>query len=102
MVEGGWRWEKAGWNCRIQAGFPASSHDFPAFPTFSHLIFLRAKRSLEVLPDGQWVHGYGVRGRWEGAECYGMSGFPSPPRDGCPSGVVRWRETWSRCFMKVN
>ena len=23
-------------------------------------------------------------------------GFPSPPRDGCPRGVVRWRETWSR------
>ena len=23
-------------------------------------------------------------------------GFPSPPRDGCPKGVVRWRETWSR------
>ncbi len=27
---------------------------------------------------------------------YGLFGFPSPPRDGCPSGVVRWRETWSR------
>ena len=25
-------------------------------------------------------------------------GFPSPPRDGCPKGVVRWRETWSRKF----
>src|SRR5882762_1340707 len=38
----------------------------------------------------------------------GLFGFPSPPRDGCPSGVVRWRETWSRkvresadCFTKL-
>ncbi len=30
--------------------------------------------------------------------CYGLFGFPSPPRDGCPKGVVRWRETWSRLF----
>src|SRR6266478_365054 len=32
---------------------------------------------------------------------YGFIGFPSPPRDECPSGVVRWRETWSRKFAKV-
>jgi len=41
-------------------------------------------------------------------KCCGLFGFPSPPRDGCPNGVVRWRETWSRkvressdCFTKV-
>src|SRR6266403_1173589 len=28
-------------------------------------------------------------------------GFPSPPQVRCPSGVVRWRETWSRKCAKV-
>jgi len=40
------RWEKAVQNrgfFRIAASFPASSQHFPAFPTFSHLIF-SAKR----------------------------------------------------------
>ena len=29
------------------------------------------------------------------------TGFPSPPLDGCPNGVVRYRETWSRKFALI-
>jgi len=32
---------------------------------------------------------------------YGFFGFPSPPRDGRPNGVVRRRETWSQKCAKV-
>ena len=62
--ESRWRWEKAGWNCRIQAGFPASSHDFPPFPGFSHLFPLNFFTGQAQLgsPPGRARSGSGAHG----------------------------------------
>src|SRR5882724_8846308 len=49
-------------------------------------------------PDGAQAR-RGAR-QWSRKVCEKF-GFPSPPRDGCPKGVVRWRETWSGCYAKV-
>src|SRR5258706_398774 len=59
-----------------------------------------AKGRGETIWGGGW---FGFR-----RDNHGLFSFQSPPRDGCPNGVVRWRETWSRkvressdCFTKV-
>jgi len=81
--------------------FPHVSTQVVDFPLLSRLgvegVYELRVRSWELrkkVAEGGWS----VR---KSADCYGLFGFPSPPRDGCPRGVVRWRETWSRKFTKV-
>ncbi len=121
MNSGGWKVGKGGKverkMRRFFPSFPTSSLLFPPFPTFSHFIFICVMSG----PSGAWNQGGDGRTtetqrhrakrsvdseirsqnrRW----CEIMRekfGFPSPPRDGCPIGVVRWRETWSGCCAKV-
>src|SRR5258707_85624 len=57
-------------------------------------------------PRGEAKRGFEAGGSiWGGGagrgNCAKMLGSQSPPRDGCPKGVVRWRETWSGCYAKV-
>lgn len=82
----------------------------PPWPTFAHIDFFEAgfgtnegNGLLEwwsIGPSGvcQAVLGSKMgraqRADFRGKKC-GFFGFPSPPRVGCPRGVVRWRETWS-------
>jgi len=42
-----WRWEKAGRKSQNEPDYPAFSHVFPAFPTFSHLIFYERAKAAE-------------------------------------------------------
>jgi len=113
--EGGPEVGKNGSELRFFPALPTISRHFPPFPT-------------SIFFAGQTQPNFGQRNDWQrnvvkesrnGAKNYGLLriisrksakfhesshrsgpwfGFPSPPRDGCPSGVVRWRETWSRLF----
>ena len=81
--------------------FPRFSTQVVDFPLLSRLrvegVYELRVRSWELrkkVAEGGWS----VR---KSADCYGLFGFPSPPRDGCPDGVIRSRETWSRININL-
>jgi len=48
MLGGRFTWEKVGRRWRKELVFPAFSQHFPAFPTFSHIVFFRAMKHNRI------------------------------------------------------
>jgi len=102
VLEGGWR------RVLVKNGC-AQLHVFTRIYRILHNVPLVNVTSDKSQGRSARIAGLGMTKSWfwiQSAAFYGGGcrkgkerhefGFPSPPRDGCPRGVVRYRETWSQ------